>query len=121
MFRRVLATRPSISSLYERWLQQGGRSTAQGAGRLTLLLPLSESKDKFLINQQQQAQERHRRDQRAIQKRRLLREKEQRQQQKLEQKQQEKEQKNELYQAHNIKVLLSLKEYTELNKEKRKL
>jgi hypothetical protein len=37
------------------------------------------------------------------------------------QKEQEKSQLNKYYQASNIKVLISLKQYTELSKEKRKL
>lgn len=42
-------------------------------------------------------------------------------QRKEKQEQQEKENKNELYRASNIQILLSLKEYTELNQEKKKL
>ena len=36
-------------------------------------------------------------------------------------KEQEQEQLNKYYQASNIKILLTLKEYTELNQQKRKL
>ena len=49
------------------------------------------------------------------------RKKQQRRQRYQQEKEQVKEQSVKYYQASNIKVLISLKEYTELNKEKRKL
>lgn len=49
------------------------------------------------------------------------RKKQQRKERYADQKKQEQLQANQYYQASNIKILLSLKEYTKLNKEKRKL